>query len=158
MTVDTKTVQGRRSLSFKSLDEIVADAERLASSPTTKTLGNWPLGRLFMHLAGAVNGSIDGFTVRAPWYIRLIGPFIKSRIINKGMPAGFKLSKKREDKLFPPAESTQEGLEKLRAAVERTRKERMTAAHPVFGKLTHEEWTRLHLRHSEMHLSFAVPG
>jgi hypothetical protein len=33
----------------------------------------------------------------------------------------------------------------------------MTARHPVLGKLTHEEWTQLHLRHAELHLSFAVP-
>lgn len=40
MTVDTKTVQGRRELKFQSFDEVLADAEKLVSSPNTKTLGN----------------------------------------------------------------------------------------------------------------------
>jgi hypothetical protein len=43
MPVDTKTVPGRRELVFRSLDEVVADAETLVASPNTKMLGNWPL-------------------------------------------------------------------------------------------------------------------
>ena len=46
MAIATKNVQGRRELHFQSLEDIVADAERLVASPTTKTLGNWPLGQL----------------------------------------------------------------------------------------------------------------
>ncbi|MFN5799079.1 MAG: DUF1569 domain-containing protein [Planctomyces sp.] len=33
----------------------------------------------------------------------------------------------------------------------------MRAPHPGFGRMTHQEWLLLHLRHSEMHLSFAIP-
>jgi hypothetical protein len=61
----------------------------------------------------------------------------------------------------PVAKSTitaQEALEQLRKAVARLRAEKMTARHPVFGRITHDEWARLHLRHAELHLSFAVPG
>ncbi len=79
MTIKTKSVQGRRELSFSNLEDIVADAERLVSSTRTRTLGNWPLTQL------------------------------------------------------------------------------LEAIHPAFGKMNHDEWTKLHLRHSEMHLSFAVP-
>jgi len=97
-------------------------------------------------------------SAKAPWFLRLIGPFVKRRIIKNGMSSGFKLPKEREATAFPAASSPQEALGKLRAAVGRLKQERMTARHPVFGKLTHEEWTRLHLRHAELHLSFAVPG
>jgi len=45
----------------------------------------------------------------------------------------------------------------LRQSVARTKSERMEAAHPAFGKMNHDEWTKLHLRHAEMHLSFAIP-
>ena len=158
MTVDTATVQVRRKLTFRSFDEVLADAERLVSSPNTKTLGNWPLSQLLTHLATTINSSIDGMSAKAPWLLRLVGPLVKWRIIKNGMSSGFKLPKEREATAFPAASSPQEALGKLRAAVGRLKQERMTARHPVFGKLTHEEWTRLHLRHAEMHLSFAVPG
>jgi hypothetical protein len=158
MTVDTATVQGRRKLTFRSFDEVLADAERLVSSPNTKTLGNWPLSQLLTHLATTINSSIDGMSAKAPWFLRLVGPLVKRRIIKSGMSSGFKLPKEREATAFPAASSPQEALGKLRAAVGRLKQERMTARHPVFGKLTHEEWTRLHLRHAELHLSFAVPG
>lgn len=158
MTVDTATVQGRRKLTFRSFDEVLADAEKLVSSPNTKTLGNWPLSQLLTHLATGINNSIDGTSAKAPWFLRLVGPFVKRRIIKNGMSAGFKVPKDREAGSFPAASSPQEALGKLRAAVGRLKQERMTARNPVFGKMAHEEWTQLHLRHAELHLSFAVPG
>ena len=156
--IKTKAVQGRRALRFESLDDVVADAEKLAASPTTKMLGNWPLERLLTHLTTAINGSIDGISARAPWVVRLAAPLFKGSILNKGMTPGFNLPKKVEPSFYPAAASPQEALEKLRAAVARTHHERMTARHPFFGQLTHDEWTKLHLRHSELHLSFAVPS
>jgi hypothetical protein len=158
MAVDTKTVRGRRELTFGSFDEVLADAARLVASPHTRTLGNWPLGQLLTHLATAINRSIDGISARAPFLVRILARFRKGRVMSKGLPAGFKLPADREALAFPAPASTGEGLETLRAAVGRLRNERMTARHPVFGKLTHEEWARLHLRHAELHLSFAVPG
>jgi hypothetical protein len=157
MVVKTKTVTGRRTLHFNSLDDVVADAQRLVASPTTRTLGNWPLGQLFSHLATAVNGSIDGIPHKAPWFIRAIAPVFKRRFLTKPMSAGFNLPKEAEVGFYPAATS-QEGFEQLRAAVGRWRTEKMTSKHPVLGKLTHEEWSQLHLRHAELHLSFAVPG
>lgn len=157
-SIDTKTVPGRRVLHFKSLDEVVVDAERLAISPGTKMLGNWPLSQLLTHLATAIHGSIDGISARAPWFVRLAAPLIKGRILTKGMRPGFRLPKKVEPDFFPAAPSPGEALDALRAAVTRTHEQRMTSRHPVLGKLTHEEWTQLHLRHAELHLSFAVPA
>ena len=157
MTVDTKTIQGRRDLTFHSLDEVVGDAVKLISSPNTRMLGNWRLERLLTHLATAINGSIDGTSVKAPWFVRLIGPFMKKRFLRKISP-GFQLPKDIEPGFYPPAASPHEALEMLRTAVARLRNEKMTARHPVLGKLTHDEWNQLHLRHAELHLSFAVPG
>jgi hypothetical protein len=158
MTVDTKTVQGRRELTFESLDEVVVDAEKLVASPSTKMLGNWPLSQLLTHLATAINGSIDGTSAKAPWLIRLVGPLLRGRFLRNEMSPGFKLPKDVEVGFFPAVGSPQEALERLRVAVGRLKTEKMMTRHPVLGKLIHEEWTRLHLRHAELHLSFAVPG
>jgi hypothetical protein len=158
MSVDTKNVKGRRELHFQSLADLLADAERLVASGHTKTLGNWPLDRLLTHLATAINHSIDGISVQAPWFIRLLARFLKRRILNKKMSAGFKLPRDIEIGFFPAVGSTQEALQMLQQAIARLKNEPMTARHPALGKLTHDEWTRFHLRHAEMHLSFAIPG
>ena len=158
MAVDTKTVPGRRELIFSSLDEVVADAETLVATSNTKMLGNWPLSQLLTHLATAIKGSIDGYSTKAPWLIRLVGPLMKRRFLRNKMSPGFKLPKEVEVGFFPAAASPQEALEQLRAAVGRLENERMTTRHPVFGRLTHDEWTQLHLRHAELHLGFAVLG
>jgi hypothetical protein len=156
--VNTKTVQGRRTLHFTSLSEVVADAEMLVASPGTRMLGNWPLDQLLMHLSTAFNASIDGSSAQAPWYIRLAAPLIKGRMLNHSMRAGFKLPTRVEPAFYPPAISNHDALDRLRRAVARLQSERMTSRHPALGKLTNDEWLKLHLRHSELHLSFAVPG
>jgi hypothetical protein len=158
MPVDTRHVPGRRQLHFTSLEAMLADAERMVMAPNTKTLGNWPLEQLLTHLTLAMNSSIDGISARAPWFIRLLGPAIKRRVLTRGMSPGFKLPKQVESRFFPAATSAGDALEEFRSAVGRVRQEKMTAIHPVFGRITHDEWLRLHLRHAEMHLSFAVPG
>jgi hypothetical protein len=157
MSVDTRTVCGRRQLHWTSLDDVLADAEKLVAAPHTRTLGNWPLNQLLMHLALTINRSIDGISFRAPWRVRLLGFFIKRRALRQGLPAGFRLPKDREALVYPAAPSPQDALQTLRRAASRLRTEKMTARHPVFGRLTHEEWTQLHLRHAELHLSFAMP-
>jgi hypothetical protein len=158
MPVDVKAVRGRRDLRFTSFDDLLADAENLVSSPQTRTLGNWPLAQLLTHLALGIDVSIDGIAAKAPWSTRLMGVFIKGRILREGVPPGFKLPRDVEAGMFPAAASPQEALESLRRAVVRTQVEEMSARHPVFGKLSHEEWTQLHLGHAALHLSFAVPA
>ena len=157
MAIKTKSVQGRREINYLTLDDIVADAERLVASSRTRTLGNWPLAQLLSHLAMTVNCSVDGFPQKAPLIVRLIGPLLKGKMISRKMSPGLTLPKKAEVGAFPDVASVSAAFENLRRAIARTKSERMEAAHPAFGRMNHDEWTKLHLRHSEMHLSFAVP-
>ncbi len=158
MAVNSRTVQGRRDVTFQTLDDIVADAEKLVASSKTRTIGNWPLEKLIKHLSQTIHNSIDGFQSKAPLWIRLIMPLFKGHVLKaKKMSPGINLPKAAESGAFPDAGSLQEALDDLRHAVARTKSERMEAVHPAFGKMTHEEWYTLHLRHSEMHLSFALP-
>jgi hypothetical protein len=154
--VDPKTVQGRRQLHFTSLEEVIADAEKLVSSPTTRTLGNWPLRQLLTHLAMAMNRSIDGITFKAPWYARLLGRLKKRRFLEQGISPGIKIPKGREAGAYPLVASSPEALDILRKAVSRMRNEKATVTHPLLGPLTHDQWIQFHLRHAELHLSFAV--
>lgn len=81
MPVDARQVTGRRSLKYHSLDDFLADAERLAGAEVVM-LGNWSLGQVFRHLATAVPGSMDGFAFRLSLheiiYVRL---FLKDRLL-----------------------------------------------------------------------------
>jgi hypothetical protein len=158
MSIATHSALNRRKLAFASFADVLADAEQLAAAPKVQVLGNWPFERLLMHIALGIDKSIDGITFRVPWYMRVVGFFIKGRVINRGMPHGFKLPKETEASAYPMAASPQEALAVLRKAVARTRVETMGAHHPVFGRMTHEEWARFHLRHAELHLSFVIPG
>ena len=156
MPVETAKVQGRRKLDYTSLEEVVADADRLGSGPV-QTLGNWSPGQVFRHLAIAYNGSIDGITMTFPWPLRLIARIFKKKLISGSMPAGFKLPASGAKVMTPAPVSTEEGLAELRAAVQRLRRETHRASHPVFGEISKEDWDRIHRNHANLHMSFLVP-
>ena len=158
MTVQTKSVKGRRTVSYQSFDDLLEDAEAMAHG-VVQTLGNWSLGQIFQHLASALESSIDGFSFKAPLHVRLVAPFLKKRFLKKPVPAGFQLPAAGQAQLVPAATvSTAEGLDALRLAVSRTESESKRAIHPVFGRLSKQESDQLQLRHAEMHMSFVVPA
>jgi hypothetical protein len=156
MPVDTAKVRGRREVAYNSLDEVVADAERLSSSPV-KVLGNWSAGQIFKHLAYAFNGSIDGLKLTFPWYFCTIARLFKKKLLSGAMPAGYKMSGRNAEIAVPPLTSTEEGLAELRSAVSRLAREPHRAVHPLFGPLTKDEWNRVHIMHANLHMSFLLP-
>lgn len=159
MTVDTKTATGRRTVTYSSYDDIIADAERLAAG-SVKTVGNWTYGQILNHLAISFNSSIDGIPFTAPIALRFVARwFLKSRFLNKPLPSGYQVPDKAKDHFVPEdSAAVEEGLIVLRAALERCKAESKRCKHPLLGTLTLEEWEKFGLRHAEMHMSFAVPG
>jgi len=158
MTVDTKTVQGRRQLHYDSLDDLLADAEKLSAGDVdVQMMGNWSLGQILTHLGKAFETSIDGnaFMLAAPvrWVMR---PLLKRKFLTKPLPSGFKVPRS-VPALQPDATPAAEGLSVLKHAIERLKNESHREVHPVIGRLTVDEWNQFHLRHAEMHMSFAVP-
>jgi hypothetical protein len=156
--INTTKVTGRRQLHFGSLDDLLADVERLAACRRLQTLGNWSAGQIFEHLALTMNKSIDGFGWKMPAAVRfLIRLFFKRRTLTRSMSAGFRLPGRAKEMLPPPVD-TAVGLDSLRRAIRRAQTEDKRAAHPVFGPMTRAEWDQLHCRHAELHLSFLVPA
>jgi hypothetical protein len=156
MTVNTAKVQGRRQVKYSSYAELLADADRVAAGPV-KTLGNWSAGQIFQHLANAYLGSLDGYEMKAPWYVRA-GAWVLGRwLLSMRMPAGFKLPPDAARELVPPPTTTEEGLAALKKAVARLQAEPQRARHPVFGNLSNADYDRLHLNHASMHMSFLIP-
>ena len=154
MAIDTKRVLNRRQLRFENEQQILDEAERLIAG-NARVMGNWSAGQILKHLAIVMDGSIDGINFRAPWFIRVVAPLFKRRILTGRMPPGFKLSPDAEAKIVPsPAISVDEGLQALRASVARQHSTPTRKPSPFLGSMTREDWTKLHCRHAELHLSF----
>ena len=157
MTVNTKTVQGRRRLRFESLDELIAEV-RFLTTASCKTLGNWSPGQIFEHLRKWVDVGYEPTSFIAPWYIRyLLVPVMKNAFLTQTMSAGFQPSKRAA--MFEPAATVdqQTAGAQLLAALERLKHEPPPLAHPIFGHMAQQEWWSLTARHSELHLSFLLP-
>ena len=147
----------RRTVRYSMLSEIVQDAEHLIGNH--HTVGNWSFGQICQHLAKGMTASIDGFGSKAPWWARwLIAPLVKNSFLTKPMKPGFKLPKSAAALLPDDVVPAEEGLRLLKVAVERLSHETPTAPHPFLGKLATEETIQVHLRHSELHMSFIIPG
>jgi hypothetical protein len=149
----------RRSLRFATLDDALADADRLVAAERDgrlKQLGNWPLGQTLGHLATWANFALDGYpqSVHPPLPIRLIARLLKNRILTKGMAPGMKIGRVAGGTLGLDPLTTDEGMARLRTAWSRLRTMPPTIPNPVFGRLTHDQWIQLNLRHAELHLGF----
>ena len=156
-TINTKTVSGRRDVHYDSLDELLVDAERLAAGEVT-LVGNWSLRKIFGHLASTINYSLDGFPIKANWFVRFIArTFFKKRFLTKPLPSGFQIPPKNRADFIPDGDETQSGLTELREAIAQFQSNSNRVPHPFMGELTNAEWEQFHCRHAELHMSFAVP-
>jgi len=71
------------------------------------------------------------------------------------MRAGFKLPKDAAALLPRAGVSFEDGMARLRHALARLEAgERMTHPSSFLGPLTHDEWVRLNLNHTQLHLGF----
>jgi hypothetical protein len=155
-TIETTKVTGRRTLRFNTLDDILADIEKLAQAKDVRSLGNWTPGQIMKHLAIGFNNSIDGSPPIMPGPVRFIlRLFFKRRLLTKPMSPGFKLPKRAES-LLPPPTNWEDGLTCVREGLNRLGSETKRASNPVVGSLTVDEIDQLHCRHAELHLSFLV--
>lgn len=163
MPINTKKVTGRRDVHFASLAEVRVDVEQLrdaaadGSGSSIESLGNWSPGQAMQHLARFMTCSLDGFG-KVPFWIRPMGValqlIVRDKILTEPPPAGIKLSK---DTPFIPDASvdTATGAQELIEVIERVEGGAVfIPKSPFLGPLTREKWITLHLRHSELHLSF----
>jgi hypothetical protein len=152
----------RRSLRFASLDEAVADVDRLLAAEVAMKLrhtGNWELGQALGHVATWAEFPFVGYPpeVRAPLPVRMILRTMRGTILNKGMMTGVKIGKIPGGTLGLEKIDCGTGADRFRAAFGRLKSQCPTTVNPVFGLLTHDQWIQLNLRHAELHLSFQIP-
>ncbi len=154
--VDTKKAE-RRSLRFDSLADVKAEVDRLAAGAVRPT-GNWTLAQAIDHLAAIVEGSLDGIPARAPWFIRMLSPLFRKKALNVGIDPGIQLTGDMTIVLPRDAVTLDAAMARMNRVFQRLNGgEQMAQPSPVFGRMTHEEWSKLHMRHAELHLSFMHP-
>jgi uncharacterized protein DUF1569 len=159
--VQTKNVDWR-SLGFKSLDDVLGEAERLATAERAgkiRRTGNWTTGQVFGHLSTWMDFPYDGYPpdMKPPWVIRSILKLQKKKFVVGPMPRGVRIPGQKEGTKGTDPLSLDEGLSRLRRSCERMRGTAPTIDNPIFGALTHEEWIAINLRHAELHLGYLHP-
>jgi hypothetical protein len=160
--IQTRTAE-RRALHFTSIDEILADVDRIIASERAGTLrctGNWTVGQTFGHLAAWINFAYEGFPPGAhpPWLVRVIAKLLKNTILYKPMRPGMKIGRIPEGTLGIEPMTIDEGARRLREALRRLQRREPPRFHsPALGPLTDDERIALNFRHAELHLGFLHP-
>lgn len=157
--IDTSKVKHRRKLQFETIDDCVAELERLeeaARHGKLKTLGNWTAGQNLSHLAAWIEYGWDGYPMsKPPLHIRLVMRFMLGRILKNGMTAGVKIPGIEGGTLGAQQMETLAAADRFRTALNRLESgEAATYDSPAFGKMSHEKRVKLNLRHAELHLGF----
>lgn len=154
--VNTKKV-ARRTLRFSTLDETLAEAQRIADAARAgllQQLGNWTPGQALGHLAAAINFGFDGYPKPAPWYLKLLVRPFKRRILSRPFAPGLRVPGIKGGTNATEVLPLADGLARFVAATERLRAQCPPVPNAVFGPLTHDEWITYAVRHAELHLSF----
>ncbi len=155
MPVNVKQA-ARRELHLPTLDDILAEAEAIASTAHTTT-GNHSASELIWHVAYFIDKSATGFGYRAPLPVWVVGNLLKRvGIAQRPIKPGIRPPKSLDRRFWPGGGVTlDDALAYLRRSIGAAREPgSMTHPSPVLGRLTHDQWATLHCRHAEMHFSF----
>lgn len=151
----------RRKLTFASLDEVVADAEKLLVGGYDRA-GNWDLAQVAGHLANWLSYPVEGFP-KVPLLLRPVAWLLRAtagrRMRDSILASGFAPGTRTvPETVPPPGGDPAEAVAKLKRAAEQL-KAHTGPIHPspLFGRMDKDTAVRLQLRHCEHHLSFLIP-
>jgi hypothetical protein len=162
--MDGRSVAARRQVHLRTVADLAAEVERVAEAAAAsrlRTLGSWSAAQILWHLGRLMEFSFDGFPFRYPWPVRWPARLLRVLswrwLLALAFRPGFRNPPVAEAVEPPPAVSLAEAVRYVRGQLERISSgERMAAANPSMGPLSHEQWVEVHLRHAELHLSFLV--
>lgn len=148
----------RRTLDFRSWNDLLADAEHLARHGYRRS-GRWSLAQVLDHVGAGLRVAVAGSPHRMPWLMRMSArtfalPLMRSW---RWLPAGIPAPSWWQPQI--PADSEDD------TAVTRFRHEVATFLahagpyhpHPAFDRLEREAYADLMLIHASHHLGFLVP-
>ncbi len=157
--VDTAKISNHRHLRFESIDEVLAEIERIAQADQhnqLRTVGNWTPGQIMAHVASWIEYGYDGYPLRPPpFFIRWILKWQVKKYLRDGMPKGARIPGVEGGTYGADDLPTQEAAERLKTAFLRLKRgEPARFDSPGFGPMDQESRVRLNLRHAELHLGF----
>jgi hypothetical protein len=149
-------------LRLDSIEQLLAELDRLSAAQAAGQLratGGWTPGQIFDHLARFTEFSYAGFPFRATLPVRAVSRLAKwfawKRFVDRSLQPGYKLPHRFAALSPDPRAADRPALDRLRTVVSRiARGEPMLAPSPFEGRITHDQWVYVHLRHAELHLSF----
>lgn len=147
----------RRPLKFDDLRESVSEVHRLNTSGYDKA-GNWNLGQACQHLSKTLRMSLEGSSFSLPFFLKPIARWLLFRSVMKGVPT--RLSAKAPPQVRPDDNADAEHeVTEYETWVRKVLAEEASLLpdHPVFGRVTADEWRRFHAWHAAHHLSFLLP-
>lgn len=161
-TIKTGKVTDRRKLRFESMNDVLADVDRIVTADKAGKLrrtGNWTAGQIFGHLATWINYAYEGFPMKPPpWLIRVLLKMKRNSVIHKAMDPGIQIPGVPNGTFALDVLDTEDGAAKYRKALARLfSNEPAKFDSPAWGKMTHQERIGLNMRHAELHLSFLHP-
>jgi hypothetical protein len=155
--VETKNAE-RRALRFNSVEELVAEVDRLVAADKAGKLrrtGNWTLGQALGHLAAWINYGYEGFPIgKPPWPVRIMLKILKKKYLREGMPGGVRIPKTAEGTFGIDLMSAEEGAARLKKALAKMQAEEPKYPSPAWGHMPSDERIAINLRHAELHLSY----
>ena len=154
--VNTSQVQ-RRTLRFETLDQALAEARRiaqLAREGKAEYAGNWDAGQILNHLGVWAEFAYGGNPTKVSFPLRLLGPLLRNHFLRKGLPAGHSIPGVPNGTHGTEQMPVDQALARMTAAFTRLKTETPPGRHPLFGKMSHEQYIALNLRHAELHMSF----
>lgn len=148
----------RRELALGSLDEVIAEVERLAAQQVTTT-GKHDFPQIVRHLALSNNMMTGRIAApRPPLLMRLLLPLIRPSILKGSVKPGIRLPADAEAVFWSEEDiSVADAVAMLKDSIEYYQKHGPLPVHPIFGKATREQLDRLTCNHAAMHLSFVHP-
>lgn len=147
----------RRYLDLHSLDEVIAEVQRLRDGGYT-AVGKWNLSQMADHLSETVRIGIDGDEKRLPWIMRKVAWHVlararRTRRMFNGAPT--------VPRLIPETLEADDSskIENLIASLEEARDfPGPLPPYVLCDGLSLEQWKDLMVVHSQHHLGFLIPN
>lgn len=141
-----------RQLKLATLDDILAEARRVAGQPDTASRGTWTPAQNIWHVGRLIKAGVEGYPVKVPFLLKLIGPLLKKQFTNKGFTPGIKLPSQAADHMVAPADTTiEQAMAMIESAIQNAKDKGFLPKNPMMGRMTPQQWVDLHCRHAEMH-------
>lgn len=158
-SVDTRRAPDFRTMHFDTIDECLAEVQRIVVADHIGTLqaaGNWAPGQVLAHVAAWAEYGYVGYPIGSPpFFIHWILRWQLPNTLKNGMPRGVRIPGVKTGTTGMDKMSTAEASDRLRKVFDRLKNYEVAPFDsPAFGPMSHEDRIRLNLRHAELHLGY----